>query len=107
MNIKNIDDELKDNLSAFGALGYSVDVIVSILELSDKDKAIFKKEFKNTDSEIHKAYHEGKDKIRFALDGSMLSIAVADGIDANERLLKRLRSRKVDELLRDRFGLDI
>lgn len=104
---KEQEDELMDNLAVFGTLGYSIDIILSVLDLDESEQEVFEKDFNNPTSKIYKAYHNGKNKIGLALDSSVLNIAMADSLDANDRILKRLRVRKVDELLRDRFGLDI
>lgn len=104
---KEQEDELMDNLAVFGTLGYSVDTILSVLDLNESEQRQLTKDFNNPNSKVYKAYHNGRNKIGLALDSSVLNIAMADSLDANDRILKRLRARKVDELLRDRFGLDI
>ena len=63
-----------------GILGYPVDKIINILEITDTEQ--FKADFKNKAHEIFNRYQVGKDKADYIIDSKLFEMAKAGDLAA-------------------------
>lgn len=92
-------------IRGFGLLGYSLRDIILMVQPANLDQFI--KDFNDPENDVYKAYQNGKISGNYALDKSLFDLAKSDSIEANKEFIRRQRERQVNDILRDRFGLDV
>jgi hypothetical protein len=77
-----------EEMKQFGALRYSIEKIISLLDPDDPAK--FKKDFANKKSDIRIAYEKGKDQGDYMIDKTLFSLVQTGDVQAYDRLMTRI-----------------
>lgn len=91
MKFKDDPDILK-KMTNMGMFAYSADQVINILDIDDGPE--FKAAFDNKDSDIRKAYAQGKDKLLLTMDQSLMAAAKKGNLDAKRELESRIKKRE-------------
>ncbi len=82
------EDFLK-KIVGVGTLGYSIEKIINVLDISDNDINNFILDFKNKNSVVYKNYKKGLDKSDYAIDMKLFELAKNGDLKALEKYEKR------------------
>lgn len=85
-----LTDEQRKMLMNFGALGYPLAKILSIMDLDDPQG--FESDFSDPDSEIAKIYQKGAEKAQYLIDLKLFEMAQAGDLRALEKHEERKRA---------------
>lgn len=85
-------EEILKQLSNLGALGYSCEKCINVLDI--EDEKTFEKDFKNPASIVGKAYQKGVDKADYAIDSKLFQKAREGDLKALEKYEQRKHEQK-------------
>lgn len=92
-----------NKVTSYGVLGYTVDQLISLL--LPADAASFRADFFDAESDLHKAYLQGVNTGRYALDKRMFDAAQDGDQSANIALYGRMQRSKIDNFIGEKFLL--
>lgn len=80
-------------ITTLGTLGYPVEKIINILDISIENEKQFTTDFNILTSEVRRAYQKGVDKSDFAIDQKLFELAQTGDIQAIEKYEMRKAGR--------------
>lgn len=85
-------DEQIRKITMLGQLGYGLQKCANIMDFEDNED--FKRDFKNSESRIAKAYQKGQDIADFSIDAKLFELAKSGNITAMDKFELRKRMRE-------------
>lgn len=82
-------EEFLKKIIQMGSMGYGVDKIINILDIEEKDKENFAKQFYDKSSLIYKSYKKGVDKADFLVDSKLFDLAKNGDLKAIEMFTEK------------------
>ena len=98
-------DHPLNKFKVFGALDYTVDQIAIILDATPMERRVLADRLDNPLDEIAIAYSEGKFKGKAMIDVALLEASWGGEVDAVEVYTALKKSKKVDDLKKELFGV--
>jgi len=95
-------EEFIRKIIGVGTLGYSLQKIINVLDIEEKDVEQFTNDFYDADSAVAKAYQKGVDKADYAIDVKLFEMAKAGDLDA----LQEYEQRKGIEQMKQKEAAD-
>lgn len=86
-------EDQKIMLKNMGALSYSVETILSILNIADSEK--FREDFFDKDSDVYRIYESGKNEAQYILDLKLLQMAKEGDMKAMDKIAAKARQAEV------------
>lgn len=91
-------------ISSFGVLGYSPEKIIDLVD--PEDPAQFQKDVETPGTEAYKAYHKGSTTGEYTMDKVLFDLATKDrNSEATIQINQRLQTKKINDKIREKFGL--
>lgn len=91
-------------ISSFGVLGYSPKKIIDLVDPEYPEQ--FQKDVETPGTEVYKAYHKGKTTREYSMDKVLFDMATKDrDAEANNQMNQRMHLKKVDDKIKESFGL--
>lgn len=100
--MKYTEDFFK-KIKSFGALSYTVEKIISILNPENPDE--LRSDFKNPKSLLAITYKQGLDIGRYNIRKELFDTAKTGDIDAIKMIRELKAEEELDELINDRFNV--
>lgn len=88
-----MNDKQIEMLRNMGALGYPVEMVMSVLSIPDRDRPSFIKDFNDPKSDIMMKYKEGSDQAQYSMDLKLFEMACSGDLKAMKEL--EIRKRKL------------
>lgn len=85
----NYNEEFIKKMRAVGTLGYSLNKIINVLDIDNKDIKSFTADFNNENSIIRLAYQKGVDQSDYLIDMKLFELAKKGDLKALEKYEKR------------------
>jgi len=96
-------DETLALISGFGVLGYSIEQITTLLDIDDV--VAFSRDMETPGTPAYKNYHRGRQTGQYTLDKELYDSAKNHDLDANDKMVARMGTQKVNQLIHQKFGL--
>lgn len=97
-------NEYLAQIKGFGVLGFSVEAIINMLNPDNPEQ--LKTDIITPGTEAYKSYWIGKTTARYNMDKNIFDQATKErSLDANEKMEKRMYTNKINDALKEKFGL--
>jgi hypothetical protein len=98
-------DEVLNQVTDLGILGYSIDKIISLIAPENAES--LRADILLESHPLSKAYWKGKTTGQYLLDKALFDKATKDEKDtvANDLIFERIRQRKINDIISEKFGL--
>lgn len=93
-------EEFLKKIVGVGTLGYSLNKIINVLDINEKDVEQFTEDFDNENSPVQVAYQKGVDKADYAIDTKLFEQAKAGDLKS----LQKYEERKNQQLQKEKAG---
>lgn len=100
-----LDEQTLKRVRDMGALGHTPSQIVSLLDISRSDRAIFYDELTNPETPLYIAYNKGRSIMSYNTNVELARLAEKGDQEAIVLLDERSRQQRVDELLLELFRI--
>lgn len=90
------DDDLLNKIKSFGCLYYSIEKIISVLDLDDDTQNQIEKDFWDKSSLIYRKYQSGIDLSDFQIDTRVFNMALQGDLKAIEMYEISKENRRLD-----------